>query len=45
MIEGNKKVKDPNKFLEEFLNIPKERKKNITIKEIKKILDEQYDLP
>lgn len=30
---------------EEFLNVPKRLKKPIGIKEIKKILDEKYDLP
>ena len=34
---------DPEKFLEDFLNIPKT--KNITLKEIKRGLEEKYDLP
>lgn len=39
-----KPEQDPDEFLEEFFNIPKP-KKNITLKEIKKDLDEKYDLP
>lgn len=31
-------------FLKDFLDVPK-RKKPLTIKEIKKTLEEQYDLP
>lgn len=38
-----KAEQDPIKFLNDFLNVP--RKKNITLKEIKKTLDEKYDLP
>ena len=39
-----KKAEDPEKFMNEFFN-PKFRKKNITLKELKKIEDESYDLP
>ncbi len=38
------KPSDPKKFLEDFLNVPK-LKKPLRIKDIKKILEEQYDLP
>ena len=34
---------DPEKFVEDFCNVPKKLRKNIMAKEIKKILDEQYE--
>jgi len=38
------KQSDPDKFLEDFLNVPK-LKKPLRTKDIKKMLEEQYDLP
>ena len=38
------KKQDPVKFVEDFLNVPK-LKKGLTMKEIKKTILEQYDLP
>ena len=32
-------------FLKEFFNVPKNRKKSLSLKELKKIEDESYDLP
>lgn len=37
-----KKEQDPKEFLEDFLNVPKLKRK-ITTKEIKKIIEEEYD--
>ena len=37
-----KSEQDPERFLEDFFNVPK---KNITMKQIKKLLDEKYDIP
>ena len=39
-----KQKKDPREFVEEFCNVPKKLKK-IDIRKIKKILEEEYDLP
>lgn len=39
-----KPEQDPEEFLKEFLNVPK-LKKPLSSKEIKKILEEEYDLP
>ena len=38
-----KSEQNPEEFLRDFFNVTKP-KKNITLKEIKKILDEKYDL-
>jgi len=38
------KPSDPEKFLEDFLNVPK-LKKPLKTKDIKRMLEEQYDLP
>lgn len=35
---------DAEKFVSDFLNVPKRLKKPIGIKELKKVLDEKYDL-
>lgn len=48
--EGNKitiekKQEDKMKFLEEFFTIARTKGKDITLKELKKIEDESYDLP
>ncbi len=40
-----KPEQDVEEFLKDFFSIHEKLKKNITIKEIKKILDEKYDLP
>jgi AbrB family looped-hinge helix DNA binding protein len=41
-----KPKKSPEEIVEEFCNVPgKPKFKNLNIKKIKKILDEQYDLP
>lgn len=34
--------KSGKEFVEDFCNVPKKLRKNITIKDIKKMLDEQY---
>ncbi len=39
-----KSAQDPDKFLQEFFDVPK-LKKPLTLKDIKKDLDEAYDLP
>ena len=39
-----KKEQDNGEFLRDFLNVPKP-KKNLTLKELKRIEDESYDLP
>ncbi len=36
---------DAEKFVKDFLNVPKRLTKPIGIKEIKKVLGEKYDLP
>ena len=38
------KLSDPEKFLEDFLNVPR-LKKPLKTKDIKRILEEQYDIP
>ncbi len=38
------KQSDPKRFIEDFLNVPK-LKKPLRTRDIKKILEEQYDLP
>ncbi len=39
-----KKEQDPKEFLKDFLDVPRP-KKNLTLKDLKKIEDESYDLP
>ena len=39
-----KPEQDPEEFLNDFLNVPK-LKKGLKIKDIKKTLEEQYELP
>ena len=44
--DGNVIIKssiDPEKFVEDFCNIPKNLRKDIDSKQIKKMLDEQYE--
>ena len=37
---------DPKQFVEDFCSIvPKNKRKRLSVKEIKKIRDEQYELP
>ena len=35
--------KSGKEFVEDFCNVPKNLRKNITVKDIKKILEEQYE--
>ena len=37
------KEEDVEKILEDFLNVPGKKKRQSSIKELKKIIDEQYD--
>mgnify|MGYP001619428923 CR=1 len=39
-----KPEQDPEEFLEDFLNVPKP-KKNLTLKDLREIEEESYDLP
>lgn len=39
-----KKEQDPEEFLVDFLNMPKP-KKNLTLKDLREIEEESYDLP
>ncbi|MEK6934055.1 MAG: AbrB/MazE/SpoVT family DNA-binding domain-containing protein [Nanoarchaeota archaeon] len=40
-----KKQQNPKIWLNDFFNAPKKRRKSLTLKELKKIEDESYDLP
>jgi len=46
-VRGKEIVVRPQKsgkeFVEDFCNVPKNLRKNITVKDIKKILEEQYE--
>ena len=39
-----KPEQDPEKFVEDFVNVPKKLEKELAIKDIKKTLEEQYEI-
>ncbi len=47
VVDGNVMIKpeqDPQEFLKDFLDVPK-LKRNLTLKDLKKIREEEYELP